>query len=511
MADRERPHRPGLSPPTRGKPTRTRAVPSSPRVYPRPHGEASRKHGSPPNEGGLSPPTRGSPPGVPVRPSARPRVYPRSHGEALQPVEASAPVRGLSPPTRGSPGGWPWRSRLTWVYPRPHGEARHGFRVPFRARGLSPPTRGSRSKRRRFFLRLRSIPAHTGKPLSHFGHAFRTEVYPRPHGEARVKAYDRQHERGLSPPTRGSHRRDAHRHAAYRSIPAHTGKPPTRARPRRSSRVYPRPHGEASLLLLLLVFQPGLSPPTRGSLGGRNERGWLGGSIPAHTGKPPSPEGVRPPVRVYPRPHGEASQCPAGEGTVAGLSPPTRGSRTAGPSRRNESRSIPAHTGKPGSRARPPGCPWVYPRPHGEALREEQLPKRHYGLSPPTRGSHGDGLVGAATGRSIPAHTGKPRCPRGRTIIRRVYPRPHGEARVREDVARTARGLSPPTRGSHRHYGASVDAAGSIPAHTGKPSRQSASPALSRVYPRPHGEAPEADPEPESDPGLSPPTRGSQG
>ena len=192
-----------------------------------------------------------------------------------------------------------------------------------------------------------------------------------------------------------------------------------------------------------------------------------------------------------------------------GLSPPTRGSRRVPERTRRQAGSIPAHTGKPGA-ALCGMCPWeVYPRPHGEALPEGASAFQVTGLSPPTRGSlHPQQRAGADRG-SIPAHTGKPRCRWSRGRMRRVYPRPHGEAAQRALAWLARHGLSPPTRGSPRHLGRRSLLLGSIPAHTGKPSRVAARASAARVYPRPHGEALTKSISVQLSDGLSPPTRGS--
>ena len=71
--------------------------------------------------------------------------------------------------------------------------------------------------------------------------------------------------------------------------------------------------------------------------------------------------------------------------------------------------------------------------------------------------------------RSIPAHAGKPRCRRGRSGRRRVYPRPRGEATKRRIEKACDLGLSPPTRGSRANERSGYTLPGSIPAHAGKP------------------------------------------
>ena len=220
--------------------------------------------------------------------------------------------------------------------------------------GLSPPTRGSRDLGAGGVVVDRSIPAHTGKPLTRRTASTSIRVYPRPHGEALQEVRQEVEAEGLSPPTRGSRASRRRRAAASGSIPAHTGKPDRRAPLYGSGRVYPRPHGEAPCRRARSTRRNGLSPPTRGSQGRAHRYAARVGSIPAHTGKP-RPRGVAPrPARVYPRPHGEATVSAQMPPTHPGLSPPTRGSPRMDLAARVHPGSIPAHTGKPSIRCRGP-------------------------------------------------------------------------------------------------------------------------------------------------------------
>ena len=192
-----------------------------------------------------------------------------------------------------------------------------------------------------------SIPAHAGKPSHPNQPVTQPPVYPRPRGEAWIKIGMALQSGGLSPPTRGSHRRDARQRRRGGSIPAHAGKPGQTVRPTSRATVYPRPRGEAGPVMAGNLFLTGLSPPTRGS------RPWLPppprarGSIPAHAGKPGRDSGGAGRAAVYPRPRGEASPYPTGGPVAHGLSPPTRGSPLTSRRHRAILRSIPAHAGKP--------------------------------------------------------------------------------------------------------------------------------------------------------------------
>ena len=358
----------GLSPPTRGSrlaaalpPRMKRSIPAhtgKPRgwsrpahvagVYPRPHGEANPDTSVPLPQGGLSPPTRGS--------------------QNTSPLFSS--ILGSIPAHTGKPARSRLARAEAAVYPRPHGEA--GRRRPDKrcGNGLSPPTRGSHGARPAGDRRCGSIPAHTGKPRRTSTPARRCGVYPRPHGEATEDPLTPSVAEGLSPPTRGSLRMHRHARPPDGSIPAHTGKPCPDRRCAAPSGVYPRPHGEAVPVLRLVAVVAGLSPPTRGSPVTATAVALYARSIPAHTGKPGAAARWTTCPRVYPRPHGEASARQPGDRRYRGLSPPTRGSLVRPPAVELLARSIPAHTGKPKSIDVSYNRVRVYPRPHGEATRK---------------------------------------------------------------------------------------------------------------------------------------------
>ncbi len=174
---------------------------------------------------------------------------------------------------------------------------------------------------------------------------------------------------------------------------------------------------------------------------------------------------------------------------VQGLSPLTRGSPSCSRPRRYWTGSIPAHTGKPSRRRRLLTGAGVYPRSHGEARRCIDRWPTAWGLSPLTRGSLEGVRPVLPWQGSIPAHTGKPRLIVRSLTHDRVYPRSHGEAIPETAVKSSSSGLSPLTRGSLMELQARMNAEGSIPAHTGKPSRRPRPGRRRRVYPRSHGEA----------------------
>ena len=219
---------PGSIPAHTGKPGRSRPPPPRPRVYPRPHGEARSCATARRTEDGLSPPTRGS---------RRARRTGNGGGGSI-PAHTGKPCHRLIGPAKAT------------VYPRPHGEATASAVFNTLVCGLSPPTppptRGSL-----FGIWVPewvtgSIPAHTGKPCHLLAGGDHMTVYPRPHGEATVSPGSPLTETGLSPPTRGSRATLTWATTSSGSIPAHTGKPALSSATMWPTRVYPRPHGEAS-------------------------------------------------------------------------------------------------------------------------------------------------------------------------------------------------------------------------------------------------------------------------
>ncbi len=88
---------------------------------------------------------------------------------------------------------------------------------------------------------------------------------------------------------------------------------------------------------------------------------------------------------------------------------------------------------------------------------------------------------------SIPAHTGQPSRGRYRWRAGRVHPRSHGATVFVRFQASARRGPSPLTRGNLRQWRRTRRPRGSIPAHTGQPARARLSRASGWVHPRSHG------------------------
>ena len=253
-----------------------------------------------------------------------------------------------------------------------------------------------------------SIPAHAGEPPPPASRRRVASVYPRPRGGTPICESCRSGRAGLSPPTRGNPATYATPLTVARSIPAHAGEPRQPRRRWTCAEVYPRPRGGTLDFRLRARFPPGLSPPTRGNLEGSAKGAAYRRSIPAHAGEPRPARARATGWRVYPRPRGGTAIWEVAAGTIAGLSPPTRGNRHPIPFRCRRSRSIPAHAGEPSAaRYEIPRRP-VYPRPRGGTRAGGKSAISSFGLSPPTRGNLAATVELPAGLGSIPAHAGEP-------------------------------------------------------------------------------------------------------
>ncbi len=274
------------------------------------------------------------------------------------------------------------------------------------------------------------------------------------------------------------------------------------------ARVYPRPCGETPSISVMAMAFTGLSPPMRGNPPCRGFSWRLLGSIPAHAGKPRCRFSRRGEFRVYPRPCGETAAASVRRPIRAGLSPPMRGNPAPQGGPAPGQGSIPAHAGKPALGHVGLLMSRVYPRPCGETGGGGGGGLFAPGLSPPMRGNPGDRDCMTAAAGSIPAHAGKPVRPTKLPGTIRVYPRPCGETQVSGSPRQVSAGLSPPMRGNPGFQLRLCGRCGSIPAHAGKPAPAFSGACPSRVYPRPCGETltwAHSRPGPQ---GLSPPMRG---
>ena len=191
-----------------------------------------------------------------------------------------------------------------------------------------------------------------------------------------------------------------------------------------------------------------------------------------------------------------------------GLSPPTRGNPGRAGDVVGAPRSIPAHAGEPINHAISSCQAMVYPRPRGGTLTVRDAGRRRWGLSPPTRGNRIHYQRHCKRRGSIPAHAGEPTVNTAVQSSAWVYPRPRGGTRNGCGHNHPRRGLSPPTRGNRRRRASGRRWRGSIPAHAGEPQERLSPCPRQRVYPRPRGGTQSPDGKRGMGLGLSPPTRG---
>ena len=214
-------------------------------------------------------------------------------------------VIGSIPAHAGKPHITVTAQPISEVYPRPCGETVCYARTQFAIWGLSPPMRGNQIAGIIPPSPVRSIPAHAGKPTLQEKAACPAGVYPRPCGETDLITESDGSGRGLSPPMRGNPLPVGIKAIKIRSIPAHAGKPSDSLPSKRIPGVYPRPCGETRGWDIALVSREGLSPPMRGNHKMRGIHEMYLGSIPAHAGKPRADLSEANLSGVYPRPCGE--------------------------------------------------------------------------------------------------------------------------------------------------------------------------------------------------------------
>ena len=253
--------------------------------------------------------------------------------------------------------------------------------------GSSPPTRGTRSCSVMAGGHGRFIPAHAGNTLLFRNGRRPRTVHPRPRGEHDIRFFSTDGVRGSSPPTRGTRNNIIETGRNKRFIPAHAG---NTAREKNFSHrypVHPRPRGEHRALCPQTQYWFGSSPPTRGTPKPPLVNHLINRFIPAHAGNTSRPEYSETPAPVHPRPRGEHGARVYFPPSIAGSSPPTRGTLVSHFLPLFCVRFIPAHAGNTRRIflfviVRP-----VHPRPRGEHLPSFFRKSIDDGSSPPTRGT----------------------------------------------------------------------------------------------------------------------------
>ena len=151
------------------------------------------------------------------------------------------------------------------VYPRVYGGTGAVPRDEMIALGLSPRVRGNPSRSSWARRGVRSIPACTGEPFRNRPQAKSRGVYPRVYGGTALALVAAEQFDGLSPRVRGNHQIAQALVLRLGSIPACTGEPYAHIGHAAGGQVYPRVYGGTTLILLTWGGMHGLSPRVRGN------------------------------------------------------------------------------------------------------------------------------------------------------------------------------------------------------------------------------------------------------
>ena len=192
---------------------------------------------------------------------------------------------------------------------------------------------------------IRLIPAHAGSTASQSVSCQMDWAHPRSRGEHSVSVPVTGIAAGLSPLTRGAHRRGVARSGQSRLIPAHAGSTRRRLCSSRTLAAHPRSRGEHEEAILAALDERGSSPLTRGALATHQRRPPSLRLLPAHAGSTVL-NGVRPLwAPAHPRSRGEhlLQKLPLIGG--GGSSPLTRGALAKETGVPADLRLIPAHAG----------------------------------------------------------------------------------------------------------------------------------------------------------------------
>ena len=190
------------------------------------------------------------------------------------------------------------------------------------------------------------------------------------------------------------------------------------------------------------------------------------------------------------------------------LSPLTRGKPRPSSTRRRALRLISAHTGKT-PRLSDRSCHvTAHPRSREENIDAWQLPERHVGSSPLTRGKPSRRKTPTLNTGLIPAHAGKTVASWRIRQAARAHPRSRGENYRPGHCEHRCDGSSPLTRGKRRLRGRRICRVGLIPAHAGKTLLRAARILRRRAHPRSRGENDSGCRKTDHGEGSSPLTRG---
>ena len=219
-------------------------------------------------------------------PSTSREVYPRVCGGTELGGFAQAIVGGLSPRVRGNPQGCSRRTPRRRSIPACAGEPHLPYLTKSRCRVYPRVCGGNRVSRDWRVVNSGSIPACAGEPWFHTDIYSGPAVYPRVCGGTGEWLPPDAFVWGLSPRVRGNHNYSSHVSLRVGSIPACAGEPVTLQKWDLYREVYPRVCGGTCSTCILSPSRTGLSPRVRGNQASRLIAHAVQGSIPACAGEP---------------------------------------------------------------------------------------------------------------------------------------------------------------------------------------------------------------------------------
>ena len=206
-----------------------------------------------------------------------------------------------------------------------HGEHDRECRTTCFQFGLSPYARGTPMFGSLCQYMRRFIPVCTGNTYCRSFGLFYHAVYPRMHGEHSIMSPVHKSRSGLSPYARGTQSRFIAAAIALRFIPVCTGNTPPGELILTTTSVYPRMHGEHDIAVVVNLRHRGLSPYARGTQRLLNRVRGSERFIPVCTGNTIQYGLQHWFTAVYPRMHGEHSGSFIRLINISGLSPYARG------------------------------------------------------------------------------------------------------------------------------------------------------------------------------------------
>ena len=274
---------------------------------------------------------------------------------------------------------------------------------------------------------------------------------------------------GPSPRGRGNRLAKKASRLSNRTIPAWAGQPGGFRGSTAPPRDHPRVGGATSGGSPGGGPSVGPSPRGRGNRRSMDNRGGLGGTIPAWAGQPSSARWSPCRRRDHPR-VGGATGCEHVAAAVPdGPSPRGRGNLAEKLELADVKGTIPAWAGQPRSGSRPPRPPSDHPRVGGATGSWRAMAAAERGPSPRGRGNPRGEHHGRRRLWTIPAWAGQPLDENPHMTVDEDHPRVGGATPRVPSRQISACGPSPRGRGNHEVIGNASQLVGTIPAWAGQP------------------------------------------